>query len=112
MLLDQIVRMVNLLAHDHIFVLLDMHQDEYGPVTGGDGFPAWATITEGAANPKLPFPNGYGNVSGCTGSVGKLWADRLGPGAGVGLQERYVAALVILARTFKANKSILGSTTL
>ena len=57
--LHQIVQMVNLLSHDHIFVLLDMHQDEYGPVTGVDGFPAWATITHGAANPKLAFPNGY-----------------------------------------------------
>lgn len=105
--LHQIVQMVNLLAQDHILVLLDMHQDEYGPVTGVDGFPAWATITDGAANPKLAFPNGYYKSPAVQAAWASFWADRKGPG-GIGLQERYVDALVVLAKTFKANKSVLG----
>jgi endoglycosylceramidase len=105
--LQQIVQMVNSLAKDHIFVLLDMHQDEYGPVTGVDGFPAWATITDGAANPKLAFPNGYYKSPAVQAAWASFWADRKGPG-GIGLQERYVEALVVLAKTFKANKSVLG----
>jgi endoglycosylceramidase len=105
--LNQIVQMVSLLAHDHIFVLLDMHQDEYGPVTGVDGFPAWATLTDGAANPKLAFPTGYFKSPAVQTAWANFWADRPGPG-GIGLQERYVAALVAVAETFKANKWILG----
>ena len=105
--LHQITQMVDLLAHDHIAVLLDMHQDEYGPVTGVDGFPAWATITDGAANPKLAFPNGYYKSPAVQAAWASFWVDRAGPG-GVGLQERYVAALVALARTFEANTSVLG----
>ncbi|MGD0391521.1 MAG: cellulase family glycosylhydrolase [Acidimicrobiales bacterium] len=105
--LRQIAQMVDLLAHDHIVVLLDMHQDEYGPVTGGDGFPAWATITDGAANPALAFPTGYFKSPAVQAVWANFWADRPGPG-GVGLQERYVAALVALARTFKSDTSVLG----
>ncbi len=105
--LRQIVQMVNLLSHEHIFVLLDMHQDEYGPVTGVDGFPPWATITDGTANPKLAFPNGYYKSPAVQAAWASFWADRQGPG-GVGLQQRYIAALVTLARTFQSNKSILG----
>ena len=105
--LHQIVQMVNLLAHDHIFVLLDMHQDEYGPVTGVDGFPAWATITDGAANPKPAFPNGYYKSPAVQAAWASFWTDRRGPG-GIGLQERYVSALVTLARVFRANTSVLG----
>ena len=105
--LHQIVRMVSLLARDHILVLLDMHQDEYGPVTGVDGFPAWATITDGAANPRLAFPNGYYKSPAVQAAWASFWADRQGPG-GVGLQERYVAALAALAKSFRGNTSVLG----
>ncbi len=105
--LHQIVQMVDLLAKDHIYVLLDMHQDEYGPVTGVDGFPAWATITDGAANPKPPFPDGYYSSPAVQTAWANFWADKPGPG-GIGLQERYIAALVALAKTFRSNQSILG----
>ncbi len=105
--LHQIAQTVDLLAHDHIYVLLDMHQDEYGPVTGGDGFPAWATFTDGAANPELAFPNGYFKSPAVQTVWANFWADRKGPG-GVGLQERYIAALVALANTFKESTSVLG----
>jgi endoglycosylceramidase len=105
--LNQIVQMVDLLSRNHIFVLLDMHQDEYGPVTGVDGFPAWATITDGAPNPKLTFPDGYYKSPAVQAAWANFWADKKGPG-GVGLQERYIAALVTLARTFSSDRSVLG----
>jgi endoglycosylceramidase len=105
--LNQIVQMVDLLAKDHISTLIDMHQDEYGPVTGVDGFPAWATITDGAANPKLAFPDGYFDSPAVQAAWASFWADKPGPG-GVGLQERYIAGLVAVARAFKTNTSILG----
>ncbi len=36
--------------HYHLLVLVDWHQDVYGPRFGGDGLPGWATRTDG-----LPF---------------------------------------------------------
>ncbi|WP_293059134.1 cellulase family glycosylhydrolase [Mycobacterium sp.] len=41
---------VHTLAAYHIYVLLDMHQDDYSSVFGGDGAPAWAVDTGGALN--------------------------------------------------------------
>ena len=105
--LNQIVQVVDLLASDHIYTLIDMHQDEYGPVTGVDGFPAWATITDGATNPTLAFPDGYYKSPAVQAAWASFWADKPGPG-GVGLQERYIAGLVALANVFKSNPSILG----
>ena len=105
--LHQVVAVVDLLAQDHIYTLIDMHQDEYGPVTGVDGFPAWATITDGAANPPLAFPNGYYKSPAVQAAWASFWADKPGPG-GVGLQERYIAGLVAVARAFKSDPSVLG----
>ena len=100
-------QVVDLLSRHHVYVLLDMHQDEYGPVTGVNRFPAWATVTGGAANPKLPFPDGYYKSPAEQAAWANFWADVPGPG-GVGLQERYIAALVALARTFRSDRSVLG----
>ena len=106
---DQIVQMVNLLATHHIHVLLDMHQDEYGPSVGVDGFPKWATQTGGAPNPKLPFPRGYFTSPAQQVVWANFWADKPGPG-GVGLQERYIDGLVALAKALRSNQGLLGYT--
>jgi endoglycosylceramidase len=105
--LDQIARTVNLLAHDHVYVLLDMHQDEYGPAVGVDGFPKWATLTANAPNPKLSFPAGYFHSPAVQAAWANFWADAPGPG-GIGLQERYDAALSALATKFKTDDWVLG----
>ena len=48
--LDQIDRIVQLLASRHIWVLLDFHQDAFNERFSGEGFPAWAVHDDG-----LPF---------------------------------------------------------
>ena len=48
--LDQIDRIVRLLASRHIWVLLDFHQDAFSEKFAGEGFPAWAVDDDG-----LPF---------------------------------------------------------
>jgi endoglycosylceramidase len=50
--LDQIDRIVQLLAARHIWVLLDFHQDAFNEKFAGEGFPAWAVNDDG-----LPFVN-------------------------------------------------------
>ena len=48
--LDNVDRIVKLLAARHIYVLLDFHQDDYNEKFTGEGFPAWAIHDDG-----LPF---------------------------------------------------------
>ena len=45
--LDRLRETVDLLARQHIYTLLDMHQDVYGRVLGGEGAPRWAVCTDG-----------------------------------------------------------------
>jgi endoglycosylceramidase len=105
--LGEIARVVGLLGAQHIYVLLDIHQDLYGPVTGGDGMPPWMEQIDGASNPDIPFPNGYFKSPAVQRAFANFWADDKGPG-GVGLQERYVFAAEELASAFKNNPSVLG----
>jgi endoglycosylceramidase len=49
--LASIAQTVHILGRHHIFVLLDLHQDGWGPVTHGNGMPAWATYTERRCGP-------------------------------------------------------------
>ena len=57
--LASIANTVAILGRHHIYVLLDFHQDGWGPVTHGNGMPAWATYTDGLPNPPDPFPTYY-----------------------------------------------------
>ena len=50
--LDQVDRIVQLLASRHIWVLLDFHQDAFSEKFAGEGFPGWAVNDDG-----LPFFN-------------------------------------------------------
>ncbi len=100
-------RVVNLLTSRHIFVLLDFHQDEYGPVTKGDGFPPWATFTDGEANPDLAFPDGYFHSPAVQAAFHNFWIDKKGPG-GIGLQERFIDGVTAVAAAFRHNPMLLG----
>ena len=48
-----------LLAAEGVYVLLDAHQDGFGPLVNGNGFPDWATLTDGLPNPPAEFPAYY-----------------------------------------------------
>jgi len=45
--LARVQRVVHLLGEYHIYTLLDMHQDVFSSVLGGEGAPAWAVCTNG-----------------------------------------------------------------
>ncbi|MFL5823618.1 MAG: cellulase family glycosylhydrolase [Solirubrobacteraceae bacterium] len=82
---NQFVRDGQILAGHHVYTLLESHQDLYGPALGGDGFPAWATITDGvpvpphsALDPEAPdenraFDNLYANRSGIGDEFARAW---------------------------------------
>lgn len=45
--LDAIEERIEWYTSRKMYVLIDMHQDVYGPLVGGNGHPAWATETNG-----------------------------------------------------------------
>ena len=49
--LASIAETVRILGRHDIYVLLDFHQDGWGPVTHGNGMPAWATLHRRSAQP-------------------------------------------------------------
>jgi endoglycosylceramidase len=60
--LARVKETVDLLGRYHIYTLLDMHQDLYSQVLGGEGAPAWAVCTDGIAvdHPPGRWSNAYG----------------------------------------------------
>ena len=55
--LASIEQTVQTLGQHGIYSILDMHQDAWGTAFGGEGAPAWATLTGGAANGTTTFPS-------------------------------------------------------
>lgn len=90
-----------------IFVLLDFHQDGFGPLTHGNGMPAWATITDGLPNPPEPFPLYYVTNPALQRAFENFWANREGPD-GTPLQSHYVAAARALGERFRGEPHLLG----
>lgn len=52
--LGRLRRTVDVLARFHIFTILDMHQDVYSGLFGGEGAPDWAVCTNGEPNVDPP----------------------------------------------------------
>lgn len=77
--LDCVDRVVDLLAGEGIWVLLDSHQDLYAEVFGGEGFPPWAVHTDGIPPPAdatdMGFPGNYLHPS-TSRAFDNLYADR------------------------------------
>src|SRR6476646_11707013 len=93
---DSIASTVRVLAHEDIFTLVDFHQDGYGPLVHGNGFPEWATLTDGQPNPNEPFPIYYLTNAAMQHAFDNFWLNRPGPD-GVTLQESYAIAVGAVA---------------
>jgi endoglycosylceramidase len=106
-----IVGTVEVLAAHGIYVLLDMHQDGYGPLTHGNGFPAWATITDGLPNPAVGFPLYYVQNPALQRAFDNFWANVPGPD-GVPLQTHYATALTSVAAEVADEPYVLGYDTM
>ncbi|WP_306334176.1 cellulase family glycosylhydrolase [Streptomyces sp. KL118A] len=87
-------------------VLLDMHQDLYGPRVGGNGAPAWATGTDGLTSaPTDPWELGYVEP-GTVRAFDRFWGTVEGDGRD--LREHYVGAVREVARHFAADDTVIG----
>ncbi len=105
--LRSIARTVSLLGRHGVYSLLDFHQDQMAEEFGGEGFPAWSVETSQLPVQKYIFPTGYTNSPALNAAFGNFWRNAPGP-RGVGLQQRYVAALQALAREFANDPWVIG----
>ena len=105
--LGGLAQTVSALSKEHIMVLLDLHQDGFGPTVGSDGFPAWMTLTGSAVNTHVGFPNYYVQDPATQAAFQSLWADAPGPN-GVGLQSDVAQMVGALAKRFSGSPAVLG----
>jgi endoglycosylceramidase len=98
---------VRVLAAEGVYALLDFHQDGYGPLVHGNGFPEWATLTDGLPNPPEPFPIYYVTNPALQRAFDNFWDNRPGPD-GVPLQEHYATAVAAVAAAVAAEPLVLG----
>ncbi|MEJ7583319.1 MAG: cellulase family glycosylhydrolase [Acidimicrobiales bacterium] len=105
--IDGLARSVRDLKRHRIFVVLDFHQDGYGPLTHGNGFPEWATLTDGLPNPPAVFPLYYVQNPALQRAFDNFWANRAGPD-GVGLQDNFALAARAIAKQFAHEPAVVG----
>jgi len=105
--LKSYARTVKTLTDHGLLVLIDLHQDGWGPGTGGNGFPRWMTRTHGATNTHTPFPLYYITNPAIQAAFQSFWDDEKGPD-GVGLQEQVATMYSALAGAVGANPNVIG----
>jgi endoglycosylceramidase len=105
--LRSFTRTVDLLTARGLLVLIDLHQDGWGPTTSGDGFPAWMTLTHGAHNTHTPFPLYYVTNPAIQAAFDSFWANDAGPG-GVGLEDQVAKIWGAVAGAVGSNPGVIG----
>lgn len=98
---------VNMLAGYGIYSLIDMHQDLYSGVFGGEGAPDWATLTNGQTGAVGGFPWTYFTDPVQQFAWDSFWSNASGPD-GVGLVEHYAKAWQHIASAFAGNNAVIG----
>ena len=105
--LNSIEQTVQTLGSHGIYSIIDFHQDAYATAFGGEGAPDWATITDGSANPSLPFPyNEFFNPAEQQ-AWESLW-DNSDASNGIGLEDNYSQMLQFVAGAFNGNPNVAG----
>ncbi|MEP6626077.1 MAG: cellulase family glycosylhydrolase, partial [Acidimicrobiia bacterium] len=104
---DSIAETLRVLAQEQIFTQLDFHQDGFGPLVHGNGFPEWATLTDGLPNPNDPFPTYYVTNPAMQRAFDNFWANAPGPD-GIGIQQHYAEAVHSIAAAVASEPYVLG----
>jgi endoglycosylceramidase len=101
--LDQLDRVVQLLAARGIWVLLDFHQDMYNEKFQGEGFPDWAVPQQILPNDATHgFPLNEFISLALNGVYDRLWLDQ------DGLLAQYQAAWAAVAARWSRQRYLLG----
>jgi endoglycosylceramidase len=105
--LNHLASTVKNLDHHGIYVLLDLHQDGFGPTVGSDGFPSWMTVTGSAVNNHIGFPLYYLSDPATQQAFQSLWDNVKGPNA-VRLQTDVATMMHALAHQFAESTNVIG----
>jgi aryl-phospho-beta-D-glucosidase BglC (GH1 family) len=125
--LEQVAQVVGWAKEQGVYVLLDMHQDQYSrsiqadpakpcgqgtdPSGGFDGAPAWAVLSDGKPScATLGQAVLNGAVSAAFDNFWKNTAVAVpqGDAPGTGLQDHWIGAMAALARRFKDEPAVIG----
>jgi endoglycosylceramidase len=125
--LNRVAQVVSWARQQGIYVILDMHQDQYSrfivpaqkgtapsgctPSGGSDGAPAWAVQSDGKPGCALFGIDELNPAE--SASFYNFWHDSTvaapqGQAPGPGLQDHYIGALAALARRFENTPTVLG----
>lgn len=77
--LDSFAQTARILADHGLLVLVDLHQDGWGPTLGSDGFPGWMTLTRGEENTQTEFPLYYVTNPAIQAAFQSFWDNDDGP---------------------------------
>jgi len=101
--LEQVDRVVQLLAAQHIWVLLDFHQDQYNEQFQGEGFPGWSVDDNGVPDDaRYGFPGNYFGSLALNAAYDNLWANH------AGLWDRYRDAWKAVAAKWAGQPYLMG----
>lgn len=100
--LTSVDRVVQLLAANGIWVLLDFHQDMLSERFQGEGFPPWAVDDDGLPHPvNLGFPANYFTPE-CSRAFDNFWANKNG------IWDHYRDAWAAVAAKWKDQPYLMG----
>ena len=125
--LEQVAQVVSWAKEQGVYVLLDMHQDQYSrsiqadpqkpcgqgtdPSGGFDGAPAWAVLSDGKPSCAAL---GQAVLNGAVSAAfDNFWkntpvAVAQGDAPGTGLQDHWIGAMAALAKRFKDEPAVIG----
>ncbi|WP_426572642.1 cellulase family glycosylhydrolase [Aquihabitans sp. McL0605] len=96
------------LLTDHgLLVLIDLHQDGWGPTTSGNGFADWMTFTHGAQNTHTGFPLYYITNPAIQAAFDSFWNNEQSSD-GVGIEDQVATMFKALAGAVGSNPDVLG----
>ena len=99
----EIARLTRLAARRGLYVLVDMHQDEWSERYRGNGAPEWATLDDGILFPPVTPGHPYDYLEPAVGrAFTSFWENR------DGIRSRFVAAFARLARELRPVDRVLG----
>jgi endoglycosylceramidase len=106
--LASIEQTVQTLANHGIYTVLDMHQDGYSSLFGGEGAPAWASETGGLPNIQVGgFPINALFDPAEQNALGAFWSNADAPN-GMGLEDDYAQMWEHVANYFNGNPDVAG----
>jgi endoglycosylceramidase len=99
----ELAKLVRLAARGGLWVLVDMHQDEWSEKYRGNGAPEWAAIDDGIPFPPASPGHPYDYAQPAIGRAFTNFYENRD-----GIRDEYVKAFVTVARAMRGEPAVLG----